>query len=195
MNHTVTLERTAQRRSKASITRRQVEEILERALASSRGKQFKLITNVPDEIVPELVGNDWHYKLDLEFEHIGRGDPETQFNNVKDAIFKTAPSKGNWSLVGGYKPVGPNLVAINGDTDVIAEVNVERGNHFDNLYGLDPQIDILLSALQTAKDTRYTKRFHSVLYGKPGCGKSEILRCVKHMVGEEGCIEFDGTQT
>lgn len=194
MNHTVTIERTAQRRSNPEITRRQVDEILDRALASSRGKQFKLLTKIPDEIMPTLENDAWHYKLDLEFEHIGRGDPETQFNNVKDAIFKSAPSKGNWVLSGGYTPTGPNLQVFN-ETDVIAEVNVERGTHFEQLYGLDPQIDVLLSALQTAKDTHYTKRFHTVLYGKPGCGKSEILRSVKRMVGEEGCIEFDGTQT
>lgn len=193
--HTVTLERTAQRRSNASITRRQIEDILDRALASDRGRQFKLTTKLPDEIVPVLEGEAWNYKLDLAFEHIGRGDPEKQFNNVKDAIFKAAPSKGKWLIAGGYKLIGPNLVAINNDTDVIAEVNIERASHFDHLYGLDPQIDVLLSALQIAKDTNYRKRYHTVLHGKPGCGKSEILRGVKHMVGEEGVIEFDGTQT
>ena len=195
MTHTITLERIAQRRSNASITRRQIDDIIERALASSRGRQFKLLTEIPQEIIPELVDGAWHYKLDLVFEHTGRGNAEIQFNNVKDAIFKTAPSKGNWFLVGGYTPTGPNLVAFNDDTDVIAEVTVDRSTHFDHLYGLDAQIDVLLAALQTAKDTNYKKRFHSVLYGKPGCGKSEILRGVKHMVGEEGVIEFDGTQT
>jgi hypothetical protein len=195
MNYTVTLERVAQRRSNAAIIRRQIDDILNRALASSRGKQFKLATQVPETIEPTLVNGDWYYKLDLVFEHIGRGNADVQFNNVKDAIFKAAPSKGNWCLAGGYTPTGPNLVAINGDTDVIAEVTIDRGTHFDHLYGLDAQIDVLLSALQVAKDTNYTKRFHSVLYGKPGCGKSEILRGVKNMVGEEGVIEFDGTQT
>lgn len=194
MTHTVTIERVAQRRSNPAITKRQVDEILDRALASSRGKQFKLVTKIPDVIEPVAEGDNWYYKLDLEFEHIGRGEAETQFNAVKDTLFKTAPSKGNWFLAGGHTPTGPNLVAF-GDSDVIAEVNVERGSHFDHLYGLDPQIDILLSALQVAKDTNYKKRYHSVLYGQPGCGKSEILRGVKHMVGEEGVIEFDGTQT
>jgi hypothetical protein len=194
MNHTVTLERMAQRRSNPAITRRQIDDIIDRALASSRGKQFKLVTKLPEEIVPTLEGEEWHYKLDLEFEHTGRGDAEVQFNNVKDAIFKTAPSKGNWFLAGGYTPTGPNLAVFN-ETDVIAEVTVDRANHFDHLYGLDAQIDVLLSSLQVAKETNYKKRFHTVLYGKPGCGKSEILRGVKHMVGEEGCIEFDGTQT
>lgn len=194
MSHKVTLERKAQRRSNPSITRRQIEDILERALASSRGKQFKLTTKLPEEIVPVLVDDEWQYSLELEFEHIGRGDPEQQFGNVKDAIFKCAPSKGNWFLVGGHALQGPNI-AVFDDNQAIAEVVVERGTHFDQLYGLDPQIDVLLSALRVAKDTNYTKRYHTVLYGKPGCGKSEILRGVKHMVGEEGCIEFDSTQT
>src|SRR6185436_5512742 len=194
MTHNVTLERVAQRRSNPSITRRQIDDILDRALASSRGKQFKLITEIPTEIIPTLEGNEWHYKLEIEFEHIGRGDPDQQFNNVKDAIFKTAPSKGNWSLTGGYIPSGPNLQIFN-ETDVIAEVNVDRGTHFDQLYGLDPQIDVLLSALQVAKDTNYKKRFHTVLYGKPGGGKSEILRSIKQMIGQEGCMEFDATST
>jgi hypothetical protein len=193
--HKITLERVAQRRSNPAITKRQVDDILERALASSRGKQFKLLTQIPDVIEPTLEANGWQYKLDLEFEHTGRGEADKQFENVKDAIFKTAPSKGNWNLAGGYTPTGINIVTFNNDTDMVAEVLIERGTHFDHLYGLDAQISILMSALQIAKDTNYTKRFHSVLYGKPGCGKSEILRGVKHMVGEEGCIEFDGTQT
>ena len=193
--HSITLERVAQRRSNATITRRQIDDILDRALASSRGKQFRLVTQIPETIEPTLVGNDWHYSINLEFEHTGRGNPEQQFGNVKDAIHKAAPSKGKWSIVGGHVMQGPNLVAINDDTDVIVEVTIERSTHFDHLYGLDPQIEILLSALQIAKDTNYRKRYHTILFGRPGCGKSEILRSVKHMVGEEGCIEFDGTQT
>jgi len=194
MNHTISLERIAQRRSNASITRRQIEDIVGRALASSRGKQFKLVTQIPDMIEPSLQSEGWVYRIELEFEHTGRGEPDKQFNAVKDAVHKAAPSKGNWYIVGGHTMSGPNIGVFN-ETEAIAEVTIERGNHFDGLYGLDPQIDVLLSALQTAKDTNYTKRFHSVLYGKPGCGKSEILRCVKRMVGEEGVIEFDGTQT
>jgi hypothetical protein len=194
MNHTVTIERVAERRSNPVTTRRQVDEIMGRALASSRGKQFKLTTQIPDIIEPALVGEEWHYKLDLEFEHIGRGDATQQFANVKDAIHKAAPSKGKWFLAGGYTPVGPNLAIFN-DTDIVAEVTIDRGTHFDHLYGLDPQISIVLASLQTAKDTNYKKRYHVVLNGKPGCGKSDLLRGVKSMVGPEGCLEFDGTQT
>lgn len=152
VKHIATLERTAQRRSNPTITRRQIDDIIERALASSRGKQFRLLTEVPDVIEPTFLNGEWNYKLDLEFEHIGRGDPETQFNSIKDTLFKTAPSKGGWNLLGGYTPTGPNLQVFN-ETDVVAEVTIDRGNHFDHLYGLDPQIDILMSALQVAKDT------------------------------------------
>lgn len=195
MTHSLTIERTAKRRSNPQITRRQVDDILDRALASNRSKQFKLLTKIPDVIEPTLEGNDWHYKLDLEFQHIGRGDPDNQFNHIKETVYKTAPSKGNWVLSGDFKPTGARIVTFNNDSDAMAEVEIERGSHFDHLYGLDPQISVLLSALQTAKDTNYQKRFHTVLHGRPGCGKSEILRGVKHMVGEEGVIEFDGTQT
>jgi len=194
MSHKITIERKAQRRSNVSITRRQVDEIVDRALAASRGKQFRLSTELPDHIVPVLVEGEWHYSVELEFEHIGRGDPAKQFNGVKDAIFKCAGNKGKWSVLGGHNTTGPNLKVFN-ETDLIAEVTIERGTHFDHLYGLDPQIDIVLASLQTAKDTNYTKRYHAVLHGKPGCGKSDLLGGVKNMVGVDGCIEFDGTQT
>ena len=195
MTHTITLKREAQRRSNAAITRRQIEDILGRALASSRGKQFRLSTKLPDVIEPVAEGDIWHYTLDLDFEHIGRGNPDQQFDNVKDAIHKAAPSKGNWFIQGGHTLVGPNLVAIDNDRDVIAEIVIERANHFDHIYGLDAHINVALSSLQIAKDTKYRNRYHVILHGKPGCGKSEILRALKAMVGPEGFIEFDGTQT
>lgn len=194
MTHTVTLERFAQRRTNARITRSQIDYILSRALASSRGKQFKLLTQLPEEILPSLESEGWHYVLELEFEHIGKGDPDRQFDSVKDAIVKASPQKGDWTIVGGHEFTGPNLQVFDED-DVIAEVNIERANYFDHLYGLDPQIDVLLAALDTAKQTKYKKRFHTILYGKPGCGKSEILRSVMNMAGPEGFIHFDGTQT
>lgn len=78
----------------------------------------------------------------------------------------------------------------------IGNVNLKHHKqYFEHLYGLDPQISIVLSALQVAKDTDYKKRYHSVLWGKPGCGKSEILHGIKKMAGEGNVIEFDGTQT
>lgn len=195
MKHTVNLERVALRRSHISITRRQVEEIVERGLGGDRGRQFKLAKPIPLAIDPTADAQlGWVYKLELEFEHTGKGDPEKQFNVVKDMMSKAAPSKGNWCVIGHTPTAGPAIITLNG-VDAIADVNVEREHHFDHLYGLDAQIEILLAALKTAKDTNYAKRFHCVLYGKPGCGKSEILRGVKHMVGQEGVIELDGTQT
>ena len=81
------------------------------------------------------------------------------------------------------------------DAPTIAEVSLDSREHFSHLYGLDAQISVVLSALQVAKDTGYQKRYHSVLWGKPGCGKSEILHGIKAMAGEGKVMEFGGTQT
>jgi hypothetical protein len=71
------------------------------------------------------------------------------------------------------------------------------GEEFSHLFGLDSQITILLSAIQAAADSDMHNRFHSLLWGPVGCGKTEILQGVDRLLQNLGinCLLLDATST
>lgn len=74
---------------------------------------------------------------------------------------------------------------------------IKRGRFFDHLYGLDAQIRVILSSIQAAIDSSMENRFHSLLHGEAGCGKTEILQSLGRLLVKEGVpfILLDATST
>ena len=66
---------------------------------------------------------------------------------------------------------------------------------FEHLYGLDPQIKLIKSRLFAAIDSEWEHRFNCALIGPPGCGKSDIAKSIKAMLGNDAVLEFDATAT
>lgn len=74
---------------------------------------------------------------------------------------------------------------------------ISKGHYFDHLFGLDPQIRVLLSAIQAAADSKKKNRFHALLYGEPGAGKTDILRSTARLLDDLriSYVEIDATAT
>lgn len=66
---------------------------------------------------------------------------------------------------------------------------------FDHLYGLEDYIQIIKSTLEAAEMSGWQKRVNIALVGPPACGKSDICKSLKRLLGEESVLEFDGTST
>lgn len=66
---------------------------------------------------------------------------------------------------------------------------------FAHLYGLDPQIRTLLSAVQTAIDTEGQQRDHAVCWGHAGCGKTTTLLSLERLLGPGAVLRLDATST
>lgn len=66
---------------------------------------------------------------------------------------------------------------------------------FSDLYDIGPQIRTVLSAIKRAVDTNGQSRYHSVLYGEPGCGKTSTLRAVEKLFGSGSVLHLDATST
>lgn len=66
---------------------------------------------------------------------------------------------------------------------------------FSDLYDIGPQIRTVLSAIKRAVDTNGASRYHSVLYGEPGCGKTSTLRAVEKLFGPGSVLHLDATST
>lgn len=76
-----------------------------------------------------------------------------------------------------------------------ASVPKEWKTHFSHLYEREDQTGIVLSAIQAGIKSDWTDRFHVLLVGPPACGKTEILRGVKNMLGTDAVLEYDATST
>lgn len=94
----------------------------------------------------------------------------------------------------------------NVDVDPVADVepvslstisHIKPGEYFNHLFGLDAQIRILLSAVQAAADSNMENRFHSLLFGEPGTGKTDILRSTYKLLSDLNisCLSIDATST
>jgi hypothetical protein len=66
---------------------------------------------------------------------------------------------------------------------------------FSDLYDIGPQIRTVLSAIKRAVETNGKSRYHSVLYGEPGCGKTSTLRAVEKLFGQGSVLHLDATST
>jgi hypothetical protein len=75
--------------------------------------------------------------------------------------------------------------------------SIQPGEHYSHLFGLDAQIRILLSAIQAAADSNMRNRFHSLLHGRPGAGKTDILLSTHRLLASLGisCLSIDATST
>ncbi len=77
------------------------------------------------------------------------------------------------------------------------EVNTEPGDCFDHIFDREHQRRIILSAIIAAKESAFVNRFNCVLYGEPGCGKSDLLISTGKMLGRENeaWMKLDATST
>lgn len=63
------------------------------------------------------------------------------------------------------------------------------------LYGVNPQIRIILSNIKRAHDTNGESRNHAVLFGHAGCGKTTTMFAIEKMFGSDSVLKLDATST
>jgi hypothetical protein len=63
------------------------------------------------------------------------------------------------------------------------------------LYGVNPQIRVMLGNVQRAIDTDGESRQHMVLYGPPGSGKTTTTDALIKTLGEGAVLKLDATST
>lgn len=92
------------------------------------------------------------------------------------------------SIIGNVK--ADDLVDSDGITAGVQfkDISLDKGDFFKELYGVDQQIEMVLNTVRAAAQTDFVHRFHTVLHGEPGCGKTQTLECLCHMIS--GLDEF-----
>lgn len=66
---------------------------------------------------------------------------------------------------------------------------------FKNIYGLNPQIRTILSSIKSAIETDGNRRNHTVLWGKPACGKTQVVLAIENLLGPHSVLRLDATST
>lgn len=64
-----------------------------------------------------------------------------------------------------------------------------------DLYGVNPQIRIILSNIKRAQETNGESRNHTVLYGHSGAGKTTSMFALEKMFGKGSVLKLDATST
>lgn len=107
------------------------------------------------------------------------------------------------SILGGVRVIQPFGPAKKWDQLVVPDelLSLESDRHLANhsawmnLYGVNPQIRIILSNIKRAHETNGESRNHGVLFGHAGCGKTTTLFALEQMFGSDAILKLDATST
>jgi len=65
--------------------------------------------------------------------------------------------------------------------------------YFKDMVGVDAQLRMVMARVQNAIKWDFSMRFHGLLIGPPGCGKSSTLEFLRMMFSDDAVLRFDGT--
>lgn len=198
----VVLERLTERRLNPEKIKAQINRIAGVATKGSRGRGWNFSL---DEVSgPVEDGDKWSHKVEVNFDHtIDRDSVKAKLPNILRKIAEIGGSKAMqgrpWRVVepiGYYDVVKADSESNRADEPKeLGTISLVNNNEFDHIYDRKSQINRIFNSLELAVMTDFTKRSHCLLYGPPGCGKTEILEAFKKMLGEkdEAYLSFDGS--
>jgi chromosomal replication initiation ATPase DnaA len=206
----VVLSRFGLNKSSDKVLQGQLDYIKKRALSGNRGRTWT-ITQTPNGFHRQK-NNDGHWTnvCTLTFNKTSgsHSTEEKQWKAIFHNLIRSAKStkfgKYPWLPIEGTTyPEDYNTIEDEPIRDQVktikdyGKLSLKKGSHFDHLYDRDPHIDRMMAALETAVATDFQKRYHVVLYGPPGCGKTDILLSAGKMMGKENeaYFKFDATST
>lgn len=209
----LTFSRESERRTSDDKLRDQLEFIASRALGGNRGRGWGY------EIGPVAaeMSLNWTFTAWIRFYRKSPIDPNRE-STQREEIYQWAAAAGHNARFGPHpwttklpnekkallnnsdegREEEPVIDPLGEDSDPIPLASISKiskGKFFDHLYGLDAQINMVLSAIQAASDSNMQNRFHSLLHGSPGCGKTDILLSTSRLLTQLGIahIMIDAT--
>lgn len=162
---------------------------------------WSMVGDVPDFKSEGKIGA-YTYSVVYKFAYSVSADmTDLEVSNQLTAIVGSMEHYGNrysWMLLKAFKDEGSGqsqmlmpVSQVEADSDPTA-VEVDLGTdspYFTHIFERSAQISVALSAVEAAKVSNFTHRFHTVLYGPPGSGKTEITRAMYKMISPDGMPE------
>lgn len=199
----LTLIRESARRTSDSKLLDQLHFIAQRGLGGSRGRGWTY--DLGSIEASQNGSGTWKFTSSINFHRRSPIDPDKE-SKQRAEIHEWASAAGHsarfahqpWKaqlLLKSKPPIdtqddkesgSPNPFLESEVVSLATISRIDKGDYFNHLYGLDSQIRVLLSAVQAAADSNMTNRFHSLLYGSPGCGKTDMLLSTAQLLSELG---------
>src|SRR5215469_16133 len=150
--------------------------------------------------------NKYVYFLDFKATYTRRDDktPDSQeLVSIVNLLNKKAsqPTSGLWEVIGldGKGHVAGNVDEDDKLSDSVGYADVimpdDWDSNFEHLFGVTAATTRVRLAIEAGVDTDWRKRLHTVLIGKPGCGKSDIASTLKSILGDDAVMVLDATAT
>ena len=209
--YTVVLQRVTINKLGDDVQQQKIDYIIKRALTGPRGRKWKVVQTPRNSFKRQEEDDKWITSCTLTFtKEGGRYSSEEEqwkkiFHYLIQAGKSTKMGKYPWLPIEGttypdnYDPTTEEepIREVVTTTKDYGKLSLDRKSFFDHLYDRDHHINRMMAALQTAAQTDFQKRYHVVLYGPPGCGKSDILLSAGRMMGKENeaYFKFDATST
>jgi intein/homing endonuclease len=185
MSHRIVVERRVSKRLQQSTVLQQIQHCTTQALKGVRGQGWTF--SVPSRITnPSEEEDSWVYRVVVNFSTTSKR--ESIAKKWPDIVkrFASAGAAGQlkgtpWKVV---EPEGFESVAVDAKNSAVkavkmkeladtpkrlGEISLDKGQHFDRIYGRAAHINRVVDALRLAKQTDWLKRTHSLLDGPPGC--------------------------
>jgi hypothetical protein len=210
MSHSVTIKRNCSQRTNDKIIRNHIVFLTSRALTGKHGRNWSAKASRP---TVEKAESGWDFTSTIKFDRTsGRQNETIEQKQWLEILERLATSgqhtkfnKYPWQVLTGkestpdHPAVPPSVVKPNPKDvrDYFDKIGIDRANHFERFYDRDHQIKRIHSAIVAAKDSNFNNRFNVVLHGPPGCGKTDLMRAVGQMLGEENeaFMHMDATST
>jgi len=183
LRHTISVERKSKYCIKESRFTQIAKGIVQKAIGSNPW-HF-----VARPLIRSGSPGEWTFVQEVRVEKTGRGSYERQWEKIKNRFLKISARKSlNCRLYidGKALTAAEELKITPPSGKDYGEINTNPTGFFDHIYGREAAINIALSAINAAKDSDLTQRHHVLLYGPPGSGKTEILKSIGRMLGQEG---------
>lgn len=204
-SHTIVLRRHLGKKTTSTVIKKQIDFIVKRAIGGARGKNWRI--KVLRASPPRSESGKWTYTRKVSFERTSgrKGTEKKQWEAILDYLVRACNNskfqKVPWeAFTRQGNPIAsqPKSDPTEGKDIQIksyGSICLEKENYFDHIYQREPHIEIITSALEAARESNLVNRFNCVLWGPPGCGKSEILTSVGKMLGIENrdFLKFDAT--
>jgi len=194
--YSITISKKAANRVESEKLYKQVEHVKLRAFNASRvkaGWKGRISDDNLEKPKKTAEGYTYFARFSVTCKPARARQPdvvEAQWQEIKLTIESSAKING-WEVTGqDGKKVKQKEVAF-----AEAKIPEDWKSHFEHLYERDDQISIVLSALQAGISTDFDDRYHVCLVGPPAGGKTEILRAVRTLLGNDAVLEYDATAT
>ncbi len=200
MSHVIIVERRLQKRPDIKLIASQLKRLVELSLQSNRGRGWTAKCSRVAEPVEQ--NGEWVYNQRITYKTTSAR--QSLLAKWDDIVRRFAEAgcaaqfgANPWKVIEpkGFDQHAADAVATHEEKLTVKEMAEEVKElgkihlyptpDFPRIYDRQAHCNLIYDALRLAQRTSLMKRVHSLLFGEPGCGKTEIMKSFRDMLGPD----------